>query len=1107
MEKSRDKATYRDQGSRERYYERERDRGTVPRQREWSERERWQEDARRQNVRPLSNVEKETERDAVRAMKKGDTFPRMRKNSGDCGRQDDGSSEWRRKDRPKRLETEDWERDYEREQQRERYRVRDKEEGQRRREREESWGRKERDTVRMREKPRSDIGKREPRVPSPYRQRERDVYLGRMERERTQRKEGHRDTRSEGDSDERDKRRERDKERDREYHHSRSDGDGRGKPKRDRDRDRQGYRDEDRHGYRDRDREREMDRSKRRDVEMDRERYREDQRRAGWEADREREGDRWKDRSRDLKDDRRSYDISKELKQERYREENIKGKERRLDNSIGRDSRAQSDMAPRAPPRAQSSGEWSAADVDEQRSAEIDAERRQREQDRRRRGKTEQRRMWLEPQRGKNGKGNIVDRDSSTRERNIESQGELGREEHRAKEEPDERFSDQSRYTDRHRNRDEQIGETETEGASVDREMYEVWREKDKEAGEQMSDSNSGIDRSHDAEGENVTDTTEESDREEEGGSDYWPRSESEGGSDSGWKQEKDRMLSGEEDFVTISSGGDEQEDKDEDEEQYQDCQEYFEGGVKDPSHGDFVGHDGEREQDWRTGKDEVVDEDDRGGGKQAKYVFCVIGQTLPRDKAGKESPPDVGDEDANSKREIPSDRSASAQEAEVDVNRETEDSMRDKLELPQSEMGVINRDSMTERLLMEWRQKGEPLEPERGPTLQLPENPYDDVYSQVDFEQIQPILEGLGGGMMSPEEVEAIRIRLSGAWTLSEEPKPHSQAPHLKWAKNVVREILGKSEEQIVDEKSVETDGERRVDQSENASNNVKQRVETLQEAAEVPADMGIDAQHSDPELDLDESLELEGLRGMGLSQDDMHADQVTAMHGDARTHTHGDTLLHTGDKEEHSIEKENSPSGHHQLEMVDVVVETGEISGNCEMSESEKSSSEKEVEMYLSVSSTLYKPRSCPILNCKTKSETLASTSDGEGNHVEDGGGESEEDRQEKEGGTAEEMVESMGEGEGEGSEFDGHMSEQHRNEATLTSSCSFRDLGPTARLRRRGVRKTTERKDGEHVEVKEEEGAGRDRRTRIFSTTGKDRLTEMMISISLKIILLIP
>lgn len=1100
MERARDKGPYRDHGPRDRYYERHR--GPVPRQREWSERERerWQENERRPNMRPLSSVEKETEMYAARGMKKGDTFPRITKNSGDHCRQvkgeNDESGERRRRDRPKGLDADDWEREYEREQQRERCRVKDreempgrlKEEGPRRRERDDSWERKEWDTARKREKPRSDMGKREPRVASPYRQRDRDMYSDRVEREATHRRQGQRDTRSEGDSDEREMRRERDKERDREYHHSRSDGDGRDKPKRDRDRERQGYRDEDKYRYRDRDREREVDRSRRRDEERDRERYREDQRRVAWEA--EREGERWRDSNRDLKGDRRRHVMSREPKQEIYRERKEKEEDQRREDSTGKGDRAQSDTTPRAPPRAQSSGEWSSTDVDEQRTAEGDDGRRRREQDRHRRGKTEQKRMWLEPQRGINSRGNIVDGDTRTSERNIESLGEWGRGEPRVKEEPDE---DRRRHTERYRSRNEQSGNTKTEGVSVDGDMYEE--------GEQLSGSHRGADERHDVEREKVM---EESDR--DGGSDYWARSESEGGSDTDWKQEKDKMLSGEEDFVTISSGGDEREEREEEDEQYEDCPEYLEGGDKDHCPGDFVGHDGDKktEQEWTTGKEEPVDEDDQGSEKQPQYVFCVIGQTLPREKAIKKTPAEVdrspeedGSGEPNTKWRDQDAHRTSAQEAEANTNLEGEDRMRGKV-LPQADLGPISRDSLTERLLVEWRQKNnEPFETESEHSLQVPDNPYGDVYSQVDFEQIQPILDGLGSGMMSPEEVEAIRIRLSGAWTLSEEPKQHSQAPHLKWAKNVVREILGKSEEGTVDETGVEADEGRRVNQSENTSDNVKQQVETTQEPGEVPLDMRIDVQHSDAELDMDESLELEGLRGMGQKRDDMHAEQVTVMHGDARTYTHADTQLYTGGKEEHSMDKENGPSGHHQPEKVEITVETCEKSGDCEISETEKSRRE-EVEMYLSVSNTLYKPSSCPILNCETESETLVSCGEAEGKKVgQDRTGESQVDRQEEER-DIEGMVGSEG-GE-EGNEHDELVSDQNIKGATLASSYSFRDLGPKARLRRRGVRKTTERKDGEHVEVTEEEGVGRDRRTRIFSTTGKERIMTMKFQSSI-------
>lgn len=143
----------------------------------------------------------------------------------------------------------------------------------------------------------------------------------------------------------------------------------------------------------------------------------------------------------------------------------------------------------------------------------------------------------------------------------------------------------------------------------------------------------------------------------------------------------------------------------------------------------------------------------------------------------------------------------------------------------------------------------------------------------------------------------------------------------------------------------------------------------------------------------------------------------------------------------------------------------------------------------MYLSVSNTLYKPNSCPILNYEPES----ASGDSEGQEVEDRMVESEEERQgeePEERGVSEDGGEMK---EGEGTELDsreGEVAEENKVKAgTLMSTCSFRDLGPEARIRRRGIRKTTERRNGEHVEVEEAEGVGRDRRTRIFSTTGKE------------------
>ncbi|XP_040900083.1 trichohyalin isoform X2 [Toxotes jaculatrix] len=999
MEKMRDKARYKDMDSRERYYER----APAPRmregEREWRERERRQEDDRSRNGRPLSNVERDPEKEVERGMKKGDTFPRMRKSSAERGSGrmisnteiDEEKGERTQRERPRRTETDDWEREREKAWQRERYRERERDEIQSRAEFDAGFqdrgrevcdprDRRERDATRKREKPKHNVGDREFRMPSPLMRKDRDIYSDRREREEVQRRERKRDTRSEGDSDEREFRRERVRDREREeliYQHSRSEGDNKGKRARERDQNRQGYREEDRQRYRDRDREREVDRSRRRGVEKDRDRYREVDRRAAREADRG--GERWKESGRDLRDDRgrsderREDDRYREYKQRKDRERKEREADSRWDNTTGRSSRSMNKTAPRVPPQSQSSGEWSSdmdsetryrrsrdsyeeresgrdstieseRDVEDQRDPERAAERRQRateisERQERDRGEmtgsvAENRRMWLEPQRGKNSKEESVSRERHTRrkerrkeeERTMKSQAVWGGEGRRVKEEPDERHLDQSGYRQRPAGRNEYRGdiERETEGISVDgEEVGEVWRETDKGGKEYLSDSNGWIDGSwkRDAEGENMTDNTEESDKEEEGGSNNLARSEKEG-SESGWKQERDSMLSGEDGFVTLSSGADEDDEKEEDEdEEFEDCQESWEGGVAYDGSSPFKGCEGdeEKEEECTMGKEEAVDEEEQGTEKQPQYVFCVIGQTLPRSKPSDISPSQVDqmggvekdnpnlekchhcsdditqpsqddqhptliidDEyqivnnqgtEGKSMHETPREERIVAQTTEVDVRYRasselqdtiTGEEMRSKMEHPYAEIGQIKRDSQTERLLIEWREKNKDLaERGREQISPVPSNPYANVCSQANFEQIQPILDGINTGAMSPEEVEAIRIRMSGAWSMSEEPKRHSQAPHLKWAKSVVREILGHSEEQTVDEPNSEEQGNQVVSQSETAIKDNKQQEEVSQATGEIPVVMLTrNEQHAEPGLEEEEPLEVEELR-----------------------------------------------------------------------------------------------------------------------------------------------------------------------------------------------------------------------------------------------------
>ncbi|CAI5663883.1 unnamed protein product [Oreochromis niloticus] len=161
---------------------------------------------------------------------------------------------------------------------------------------------------------------------------------------------------------------------------------------------------------------------------------------------------------------------------------------------------------------------------------------------------------------------------------------------------------------------------------------------------------------------------------------------------------------------------------------------------------------------------------------------------------------------------------------------------MRSKGKQSYSEMG--RKDSKTDRLLKEWREKN------KGPTdkkeMQSP-------ISQSERDQLQPIFDRINTTGMSPEEVEALRIRLSGAWSVSEEPKRHSQAPHLKWAKNVVREILGHSEEEPSTEAQEEQPAANQTETS-----NAKPQEEVAEETREVPAiKLRMDDDDLEPELE----------------------------------------------------------------------------------------------------------------------------------------------------------------------------------------------------------------------------------------------------------------
>ncbi|XP_051812638.1 trichohyalin isoform X10 [Acanthochromis polyacanthus] len=983
--KMRDKVRYKDVETMERLYERER-------RRDGERRERRPEEDRGRNGRPLSNQEKEAERDVRRGPKKGDTFPRVKKDNRRMTPSDE-----RGERRPRRGDEEGWDRTWYRDE------VRPRDRNQESDLRGQDWRRDV--EVRAREEGRR--REREVRVSSPHRRRDREVHSDRREK-----REGRRDTRSEGDSEEREMRRETAKREEVVYQNSRSEGDD----KRDRereedrarrraDRQRRTERQEDRYDRKEDRYDRKEDRYDRKEDRYDRkeDRYdrKEDRKEDRYDRKEDRKEDRYdrkedrydrkedrydrkedrkedrydrKEDRYDRKDDRKEvrydrkevrYDRKEDRKEDRYdrndrkeerydrkedrydrKEERYDRKEERKEDDAFRRQRTDRDrVPPKPPPRAQSSGEWSS---DSESRFRRDQDRRDLERRHEGRseggrgeatgGASEQRRMWLEPQR--NTREPSVDRERHARQKESRMEAE-------------EKKAEEGRYRG---------GQGETEGVSVD--------------GEEVQERHPS-----------------NSEGEERDGSDYWARSEdSEGGSDADWRQERDRMLSGEDGFVTVSSSGDREDEEDE---EFVDCQEFWD-----------------------------VRDDSPGEEEETKYGFCVTGQTLPRSQAGQTGVDEASLEtrhDDLRRGQHPN----TTQEPEEPLPSELQEPrviLRSKPEHPYDEVGTIKRDSQTERLLKEWRQKNkDPAAGDADQTSPLPRNPYADVGSQVDFENIQPILDQIKSGAMSPEEVEAIRIRMSGAWSMSEEPKRHSQAPHLKWAKNVIREILGRSEETGVDE-----------------PNTPKQPEPEEEEEEEEEEEAAPDVQLT-PEEDQSEE-ELEGLRGTRSSRAVMHVEQQPDMH--VKTNTPLETDRQGGQAERKDLEGGGE-----------------EVAG----------SKRKEVEMFLSVSGTLYKPSSCPILNYEDEEE------------VEEAG-----KAQEVEVGVRQEVeVEGRQEVEVEGRQ---EVEVDKGKVGTLTSSCSFQDLGPEVRIRRRGIRKTTERRNGELVEVEEEEdeGVGRDRRTRIFSAT---------------------
>uniref|UniRef100_H2M906 Uncharacterized protein n=2 Tax=Oryzias latipes TaxID=8090 RepID=H2M906_ORYLA len=418
-------------------------------------------------------------------------------------------------------------------------------------------------------------------------------------------------------------------------------------------------------------------------------------------------------------------------------------------------------------------------------------------------------RMWLDPQRGKNNKEKSIDRERCTRQKEEWSeekklQGVRGRDEPRGSGEPDERYSKNYRGTPVGRN---EFTRGEPEGASVDGdEESKTTREMDK--GGQRRGTQDNWQKNGQT---NTPAHSEESDREERGGSDYSQHSRSEEGSEVGWREERYQMPSAEDGSITWSSSGDEierefrgpasyvsmefesPEEREEEEEKPQNC-----GVSQDDQRGGVDGENSNTESHHVLTDDEAISQEN---------IFIT---TARRDHQQEISNQYIeGDQSWKKKFTAKEQKELEIQPSFSERrDRETEDGMRSKGGL----VGIrkIKRDSKTEKLLKAWKEKNnKPAGEERQKSSAVLRNPGDG--SQETLDKNQPIMNQINIEALSEEEVEALRIRMSGAWS-TDDPKRHSHPPHLKWATSVVREILGTSEDNAMDEPGSET----QKDQSE---------------------------------------------------------------------------------------------------------------------------------------------------------------------------------------------------------------------------------------------------------------------------------------------------
>lgn len=273
----------------------------------------------------------------------------------------------------------------------------------------------------------------------------------------------------------------------------------------------------------------------------------------------------------------------------------------------------------------------------------------------------------------------------------------------------------------------------------------------------------------------------EEIDKEETRGNGRYDYIGNEEGSEGESEGDKDRVMSTDDGFVTVSSGGDDPEEDD-----FEDCKEFWDGGV-----GDDQSKCMQEEMTSQT----LNESEDQ---KEPLKVFCVIGQTLPMSQTNPAIDDNLDEEATNQLSNQDLDYQGEVNVTNVNEADENIERVMDDLTLSQTEDGCDTK----------WEERGSyeqptqdvrslddhmipPNEISEKDTQSVPPEPLESSEPCINNAVVatetssESLLKGCIGDTL---EI----INSDDNWYTSEERKQCSTAPHLKWAKDVVKEILG---------------------------------------------------------------------------------------------------------------------------------------------------------------------------------------------------------------------------------------------------------------------------------------------------------------------------